>query len=102
MHCRQYLRIAAIACGLATVSAASYAALSTATDAKVTFGAAGPAGFKIEGTTSELSVSEGGGNVMVSVPLANLTTGIALRDHHMKEKYLEVAKYPAAVLTVAR
>jgi polyisoprenoid-binding protein YceI len=102
MLCRQYLQIAAISCGLLTVSAAAYAALSSASDAKVTFGAAGPAGFKIEGTTSDLTVAEGNGNVVVSVPLGNLTTGIALRDHHMKEKYLEVGRYPAAVLTVAR
>jgi polyisoprenoid-binding protein YceI len=36
------------------------------------------------------------------VPLSNLATGIALRDRHMKEKYLEVQKYPDATLTVAR
>jgi polyisoprenoid-binding protein YceI len=97
-----YFRIAAISIGLTTISAASYAQLSAASDAHVTFGAAGPAGFKLEGTTNELSVSEGNGNVVVTVPLGNLSTGISLRDHHMREKYLEVGKYPAAVLTVAR
>lgn len=102
MSCRQTLRIIGIASGLLTVSAAGYAALTSASDAHITFGAAGPAGFKIEGTTNELAVSEGGGNVVVTVPLGNLSTGISLRDHHMKEKYLEVGKYPAAVLTVSR
>jgi polyisoprenoid-binding protein YceI len=97
----QYLRIAAFSCGL-LASTAAYAALTSASDAKVSFGATGPAGFKLEGTTSELAVSEGAGNVVVSVQLGNLTTGISLRDHHMKEKYLEVGKYPSAVLTVAR
>jgi len=58
--------------------------------------------MKINGTTADLSVLEDGGNVVVSVPLSNLTTGIALRDQHMKEKYLEVPKYPAATLTIAR
>jgi polyisoprenoid-binding protein YceI len=101
MFCRQYLRIAAFSCGL-LASAAAYAALTSATDARVSFGATGPAGFKLEGTTSELGVTEGGGNVVVTVPLGNLTTGISLRDHHMREKYLEVGKYPAAILTVAR
>ena len=41
-------------------------------------------------------------NVVITVPLANLSTGIGLRDHHMKEKYLEVQKYPSATLTIAR
>lgn len=85
-----------------SVSTAVYAALSSATDAHVAFEATGPAGLKIDGTTSDLSVSEGDGNVVVSVPLANLSTGISLRDHHMKEKYLEVPKYPSGVLTVAK
>jgi polyisoprenoid-binding protein YceI len=88
--------------GLASVSAMGHAALSSASDAHVTFDASGPAGFKIEGTTPDLSVSEANGNVVISVALANLGTGISLRDHHMREKYLEVAKYPAAVLTVAK
>lgn len=39
---------------------------------------------------------------MVTLPLASLTTGIALRDKHMREKDLEVAKYPEAQLKVPR
>jgi polyisoprenoid-binding protein YceI len=34
--------------------------------------------------------------------LATLDTGIGLRDKHMKEKYLEVSRYPEAKLTVRR
>lgn len=34
--------------------------------------------------------------------LAALETGIELRDSHMKEKYLEVKKYPDAELTLTR
>lgn len=85
-----------------SVSSAGYAALSPASDAHVTFEATGPAGLKIDGATPDLSVSEADGNVMVTVALANLSTGISLRDHHMKEKYLEVPKYPSGVLTVAK
>ena len=33
---------------------------------------------------------------------ASLDTGIDLRNKHMREKYLEVQKYPNAVLTVDR
>jgi len=36
----------------------------------------------------------------VVVPLENMKTGIDLRDRHMREKYLEVQKYPNAVLEV--
>ena len=38
----------------------------------------------------------------VSVPLATLDTGIALRNQHMRDKYLETAKYPNAVFTVPK
>jgi polyisoprenoid-binding protein YceI len=84
------------------LSAVSHAALSSAKDPHVTFGASGPAGMKIEGTTSELSVADDGDRVVITVPLGNLSTGIGLRDHHMREKYLEVPKFPTATLTVAR
>jgi len=56
----------------------------------------------IEGKTEELHVTERGDKVVISVPLARLTTGISLRDKHMREKYLEVDKYPNAVLEVER
>jgi polyisoprenoid-binding protein YceI len=32
--------------------------------------------------------------------LTSLETGVAMRDHHMKEKYLETEKYPQAELTI--
>jgi polyisoprenoid-binding protein YceI len=78
------------------------AALGSPTDAHVGFLAAGPAGMKIEGTTTDLTVADDGTNVTIDVPLANLSTGISLRDHHMKEKYLEVGKYASTTLVVAR
>ena len=84
------------------VPAVSFAELSHAQDAAVVFTAAGPAGMKIEGKTSDLGVSEKDGSVTVVVPLANLDTGISLRNKHMREKYLEVQKYPRAELVVAR
>ncbi len=34
--------------------------------------------------------------------LATLNTGIDMRDRHMKEKYLEVQKYPEARLTITK
>ncbi len=95
---------AGMALGMATVGAsiAASAALSSPSDAHVTFQASGPAGLKIEGSTPDLNVSDEGATLAIDVPLANLATGIALRDHHMKEKYLEVPKYPSATLLIAR
>jgi polyisoprenoid-binding protein YceI len=94
----------AVTIGLALFSAAAAdGALTAPRDTHVVFEAAGPAGMKIEGRTSDLNVVEdGGGNVAIAVSLTNLATGIALRDRHMKEKYLEVQKFPSATLTIAR
>jgi len=83
-------------------SAVAAAALSGATNSAVTFTATGPGGLKIEGKTPELSVDEKDGRVTIAVALANLDTGIALRNKHMRDKYLEVAKFPRAELVIAR
>jgi polyisoprenoid-binding protein YceI len=92
----------AVSTSLLAISAAAYAALAGPTDARVMFQCSGPAGLKIEGTTTEIAVAEDSGSVSITVPLANLSTGIALRDRHMKEKYLEVQTYPTAMLIIAR
>jgi polyisoprenoid-binding protein YceI len=102
MNRSKHLWVAALSLSLMGISTAGYAALSAASDSRVSFQASGPAGMKIEGTTADLSVADDGANVVTTVPLANLTTGIGLRDHHMKEKYLEVPKYPVATLTIPR
>lgn len=68
----------------------------------VTFLATGPGGLKIEGKTAALEVKEADGKVTFTVPLAGLDTGIELRNKHMKEKYLEVGKFPTATLVVER
>jgi polyisoprenoid-binding protein YceI len=86
----------------ADLDAAAPVVLGAVSDAHVGFQAAGPAGMKIEGTTSELRVAGDDAAVVVTVPLANLVTGISLRDEHMRTKYLEVAKFPNATLRVAR
>lgn len=102
MDRRRRVWASAVFLSIVSLSAVGRAGLSSVKDPHVTFDASGPAGMKIEGTTSDLTVTDGGDNVVITVPLANLTTGIGLRDHHMKEKYLEVPKYPAATLTIAR
>jgi polyisoprenoid-binding protein YceI len=78
------------------------AELARAADTSVSFTAVGPGGLKIVGTTSELTVADDDRTITTRVALANLTTGIGLRDKHMREKYLEVGSYPNAELRVPR
>jgi polyisoprenoid-binding protein YceI len=93
-----------------TLLVAAIATFAFVADAKVTrtgtpqvaFHASGPAGMKIVGTTSDLDVDDQGPNVVIKVPLRNLTTGISLRDDHMRNKYLQVGRYPNAELTIDR
>lgn len=61
----------------------------------------GPGGFSLEGTTHQLRLEDDGTTLKVVVPLAGLQTGISLRDRHLRERYLEVEKYPDAVLELS-
>jgi polyisoprenoid-binding protein YceI len=94
--------ILGVAGGLLAVSGVAAAGFSKPSDTRVTFHAVGPAGLKIEGSTNELALVEEGDNLVIVVPLGKLQTGIDVRDRHMKDKYLEVDKYPQAKLSVAR
>jgi hypothetical protein len=78
------------------------AKLQTEGTGEASFRAWGPAGMQIVGKTPDLTVSEDADHVKVNVSLVRLTTGIDLRDHHMRDKYLEVGKFPNAELTVDR
>ncbi|NOY25057.1 MAG: YceI family protein [Oligoflexia bacterium] len=70
---------------------------------KVSFYAEGsPGALDIEGKTSDLSLTDDGTTVTAVVDLENLSTGIDLRDDHMKEKYMEVGTYPTASVRFAR
>jgi polyisoprenoid-binding protein YceI len=86
------------AIGLAGVAAAKLGRTGAAT---TSFKAAGPAGLSIEGNTAEMTVADDGTTLTITVPLANLDTGIGLRNEHTK-KALEVGTYPTTTLAVAR
>jgi polyisoprenoid-binding protein YceI len=90
--------VVALACA---VPGLVFAALS-ASQAKVTFSCSGPGGLKFEGTSNEIQAADKGDALVVTVPVEKLSTGISIRDTHMKEKYLEAAKYPTAELVVPR
>ncbi len=85
-----------------TVAITADAKLARTGTPQVSFHASGPAGMKIVGQTSDLDVDDQGAKIVVRVPLKNLSTGISMRDDHMKNKYLQVGTYPNAELTVDR
>jgi polyisoprenoid-binding protein YceI len=99
MHSRIHLAVLVAA---STVALSADAKIARTGTPQVAFHASGPAGMRINGTTSELDVDDRGAKIVVRVPLRNLTTGISLRDHHMREKYLQVGSFPNAELTVDR
>lgn len=85
----------------------SFAAKFKSTKGEVTFTAVGkPAMLKIHGKgaspKAELNEENGSWSGDIQFEVATLDTGISLRDEHMKNKYLEVAKYPQATLTLKK
>lgn len=86
---------------LTAVAAVASAKLARTGAAETTFKASGPAGMSIVGTSKDTSIVDDGTTVTITVNLANLSTGIDLRDRHTKEA-LETDKYPTTTLSVAR
>ena len=84
------------------VPAFAASAMQVAGTPDVSFHVKGTAGMSCTGKTDQLKVADDGKTIAVTVPLEGLSTGIALRDKHMKEKYLEVPKYPDAELDADR
>ncbi|AKT36109.1 YceI family protein [Chondromyces crocatus] len=80
----------------------AHAKLASTGAATVEFKAVGPAGLSIVGKSDEVRVSDTADSVTIVIPLAKLDTGIELRNKHMKEKYLEVGKFPNAKLIVTK
>ncbi len=96
------LTIATVPAVLIAVMAFSAQAKLSAAGGSVQFTAMGPAGLTINGKSSDVSATDDGNNVTVTIPLAKLDTGIGLRNSHMRDKYLETGKYPNAVLSVPK
>jgi polyisoprenoid-binding protein YceI len=72
---------------------------------KITFLAVGyPSAIKIrgEGTGADgtMKVADKSIQGSLAFKLETLKTGIELRDEHMKDKYLDVSKYPTALLRI--
>lgn len=85
------------------LSTSSFAATLTVTEGSVTWHALDSLGVtKIDGEGGKPTgtITKDGGKVSgtFECAMADFKTGIALRDAHMKEKYLVVDKYPKATL----
>ncbi|MCK6503120.1 YceI family protein [Myxococcota bacterium] len=97
------LSAALLTLGLVLSSAPAAAAFQVTGKPKVTFYAEGsPGALDIEGKSGELSLSDDGTTVTAKVPLASVSTGIDLRDDHMKNKYMAIATFPDLTLRFAR
>jgi len=86
---------------LAVLTEGAIALSSTKGNNSVTVLARGPAGLRIEGKGSEVSLEEDDSVLTFKVPLAPIETGISLRDVHLHQM-LEADKYPAATLRISR
>lgn len=89
-------------CAALAVTVAAEAKLTSTGSSSVEFKAVGPGGLKINGKSNVVQVADDDKTITVTVPLGNLDTGIGMRNTHMKDKYLEVSKYPNAVLSVTK
>ncbi len=68
---------------------------------KVTFVAMGsPGALSFEGRTAEIRLEDQGEQLVFTVPMETVDTGIDVRDHHMRETYIQTASFPDAILTV--
>ena len=61
-----------------------------------------PGALDIDAKTADCAVADDGTTLTFTVKLDTVSTGIDLRDEHMKEKFLQTAQYPDAVLKFAK
>ena len=71
-------------------------------DAKASFDAVGPGGFALVGHAKEVAFEDTGEKLIWKVLVKEVDTGIALRNKHMREKYVKVKENPDVVLEVPR
>jgi polyisoprenoid-binding protein YceI len=85
------------------ISGAAWAGSALSGTPKVSFFATGKPGFlSIEGKTKTVSLTDDGTNLIFTVPIATVDTGIALRDEHMRDTYVQAAQFPDLVLSVPK
>lgn len=98
---RHHLIALALTALFVTLPRAVLADLRNTGGTSVRFAATGTMGMRITGVVHRADVSDDGTTITVTVPLADLRTGIDMRDAHMRD-YLDVTHHPNAVLRVLR
>jgi hypothetical protein len=84
-----------------TLSTPAWAGMTLSGAPKVSFFAQGSPGFlDIEGVTNTMQVADDGTTITFTVPMSTVSTGIGLRDDHMNNEFVQVAKFPNAVLSI--
>lgn len=95
--------LSAILLGALLVPTAASAAMKVEGKPKVAFFAQGnPGALDIEGVTDQIAAKDDGTSLTFDVPLDSISTGIDLRDDHMKKNFLETGKFPNATITLPK
>ena len=81
------------------IASPAWAGYTLAGKPKVTFQATGTV-MDMEGVGSTVKVTDDGTTVSFAVPMATVSTDNALRDDHMNNTYVEVAKFPDVVVAL--
>ncbi len=71
-------------------------------DGKAAFEATGPGGLQLNGKAKSLAFEDTGEKLVWKIQVADVDTGIGLRNKHMRDKYVKVKEHPEATLEVAR
>jgi len=83
------------------LSSPAWAGYSVTGTPKVGFQATGSV-MDMEGVGHSVTLADDGTNLAFTVPMATVTTDNSLRDEHMHDNYVEVAKFPNAVISFPR
>lgn len=103
MTLRPHALLPVVLFGVLFAPAHAEAALKVTGKPRVAFYAKGtPGALDIEGKGSVLTLADDGAALTFTVPWDSVSTGIDLRDNHMKNNYLHVAQHPAAVLVIPK
>lgn len=97
---RTFLAAAAL---VLTLAPSAYAAIRVDGKPKVSFFATGSPGWlDIEGVASSISAADDGTKLTFTVPMTSVSTGIGMRDDHMNKEFVQVDKFPNAILSFAK
>ena len=105
MNRRNVLFVGTLLIGMTAALGASAALVKSGTPAVKFFAKGkglGMVPMDVNGSSSNLGVTEKDGKISVTVPVSSFSTGIEMRDKHMKSKYLHADKHPNVTLVVER